>query len=49
MNCKSAESDIAAYVKGAVHERLQSEDLIVGDSNLIEEITNSLIKGAEGM
>ncbi|KAJ5667464.1 hypothetical protein N7507_003328 [Penicillium longicatenatum] len=49
MNCKSAESDIAAYVKGAVHERLQSEDLIVGDSNLIEEIKSSLIKGAEGM
>lgn len=49
MNCPSVESDITAYVEGAVQEKLQSEDLIVGDSSLIEEIKQALREGADGM
>ncbi|KAJ6088339.1 hypothetical protein N7486_009600 [Penicillium sp. IBT 16267x] len=49
MSCPQAESDIVAYVEGAVQERLQSEDLIVGDPSLIEEIKKALREGADGM
>ncbi|KAL7796741.1 hypothetical protein V8C37DRAFT_408226 [Trichoderma ceciliae] len=49
MNCSSAESDISTYVEGIVHEKLQSEELVVGDLRLIEEIKLALTKGADGM
>lgn len=49
MNCSSAHSDIATYVDGIVQEKLQSEELIVGDSRLIEDIKLALTEGADGM
>ncbi|UKZ49193.1 hypothetical protein TrVGV298_003436 [Trichoderma virens] len=49
MDCSSAQSDIAAYVEGIVQEKLQDEELVVGDSDLIEEIKTALSKGANGM
>jgi hypothetical protein len=41
--------DITQYVKDTVHAREQSGDLVVGNSSLIEEITNALINGAHGL
>ncbi|EHK48434.1 hypothetical protein TRIATDRAFT_236441, partial [Trichoderma atroviride IMI 206040] len=49
MNCSSAHSDISTYVDGIVQEKLQSEELIVGDSRLIEDIKLALTEGADGM
>lgn len=49
MGHPSGQSDIATYIDNAVEERLQREDLIVGDQTLIEEIKGALKKGAEGM
>ena len=49
MSCPSAQSDIAAYVESAVQDKLQSEDLVVGDPSLIEEIKLALTEGADGM
>ncbi|KAJ6016755.1 hypothetical protein N7451_000134 [Penicillium sp. IBT 35674x] len=49
MSCLAVEADIAAYVEGAVQERLQSEDLVVGDSSLIEGIKKALREGADGI
>jgi hypothetical protein len=49
LNCSAAQSDIATYVEGIVHDKLRNEELIVGDSRLIEEIKVALIEGADGM
>lgn len=49
MDCSSAQSDIATYVRGAVEQKIQNGDLHVGDPSLIEDIKNALSKGADGM
>ncbi|KAL7786099.1 hypothetical protein V8C43DRAFT_290502 [Trichoderma afarasin] len=49
MDCLSARSDIAAYVEGIVREKLNDEELIVGDPDLIEDIKVALSEGADGM
>ncbi|KAL6794164.1 ankyrin repeat-containing domain protein [Trichoderma sp. SZMC 28012] len=49
MDCSSAQSDIATYVEGIVQEKLKTEELIVGDPDLIEDIKAALSDGANGM
>ncbi|PTB73955.1 hypothetical protein M440DRAFT_1440869 [Trichoderma longibrachiatum ATCC 18648] len=49
MACPSVQTDIATYVEGIVQDKLQSEDLIVEDLSLIEEIKIALTEGADGM
>lgn len=49
MNCSTAQSDIATYVERMVQDKLEREELIVGDVNLIEEIKLALTEGADGM
>ncbi|KAL7957643.1 hypothetical protein V8C34DRAFT_171260 [Trichoderma compactum] len=49
MECPSAQSDITMYVEGIVQEKLKTEELIVGDPNLIEDIKAVLSDGANGM
>ena len=49
MDCRPAESDIPKYIESAVQERLQSEELIVGNQTLIDEIKQALTRGADGM
>lgn len=49
MDCRPAEFDIPKYIESAVQERLHSEELIVGDQNLIDEIKEALKRGADGM
>lgn len=49
MDCSSAQSDIATYVEGIVQEKLKTEELIVGDPDLIEDIKTALSDGANGM
>lgn len=45
----SAQSEISIFVAGAVQERLKSEDLVIEDPSLVDEISDALVKGAEGM
>ena len=49
MACSAAQSEIGIFVTGAVQERLRNEDLIIEDPSLIDEISDALIKGADGM
>ncbi|OPB44617.1 NACHT domain protein [Trichoderma guizhouense] len=49
MNCSSARSDITTYIEGIVQEKLKTEELIVGDPDLIEDIKAALLDGANGM
>lgn len=49
MTCLFAQADIAIYVVGALQERLNNADLIIDDPSLVDEISDALVKGAEGM
>jgi hypothetical protein len=49
MNSSIARSDIELYTKGALDEKLRSQDLVVGRTELIQEIEDALIQGADGM
>ncbi|KAL6837249.1 hypothetical protein V8C40DRAFT_229538 [Trichoderma camerunense] len=49
MDLPSAQSDIVTYVNGIVQEKLKTEELVVGDSDLIEDIKAALSDGANGM
>lgn len=49
MGCSSAQSEIAAFVEDTIQERLETEDLVVGDPALINDVKQALIEGAEGM
>jgi hypothetical protein len=42
-------SDIVQYVEDALQERLQNEELMVGDKSLQKDIKDTLIKHADGM
>ncbi|KAH7010053.1 hypothetical protein EDB80DRAFT_714408 [Ilyonectria destructans] len=49
MGCSSAQFEIAAFVEDTIQERLETEDLVVGDPALINDVKQALIEGAEGM
>ncbi|RYP31383.1 hypothetical protein DL768_011176 [Monosporascus sp. mg162] len=41
--------DIKTYVDGMIENKLESNDLKVGDASLVEDIKQALIQGADGM
>ncbi len=49
MNRPEASSDIETFIKDEIQERVASKDMVVGDSNLLEDIQDALIRGAQGM
>ncbi|KAJ8127847.1 hypothetical protein O1611_g5788 [Lasiodiplodia mahajangana] len=49
MDCAAMNQDIKAYIEDIIKEKIDCEDLIVGDSNLPDEIKHALINGANGM
>ncbi|RCI14837.1 hypothetical protein L249_6700 [Ophiocordyceps polyrhachis-furcata BCC 54312] len=49
MSSSLAQPDIARYIEGAVQDKLESEELIVRDPSLVDEIKLALKRGAEGM
>lgn len=49
MACSSAQSDIRVFIARAIQERLEDEDLVIEDPSLANEISDALVKGAEGM
>ncbi|KAI9732361.1 MAG: hypothetical protein M1834_001568 [Cirrosporium novae-zelandiae] len=49
MGSPEAHSDIVTYTREVIDERLSTEDLVVGDIDLVENIQNALVQGAQGM
>lgn len=49
MACDSLTLDIRAYVDASIQERLQNEELILGEPQLLAEIINTLTQHADGM
>ncbi|KAF5534767.1 NACHT domain-containing protein [Fusarium napiforme] len=49
MNCSLAQDGMAQFVDQAVQKCLDSEDLLVSNRTLINEIKNTLVKHADGM
>ncbi|KAF5599639.1 ankyrin repeat-containing protein [Fusarium pseudoanthophilum] len=49
MNCSLAEDGMAQFIDQAVQKCLDSEQLLVSDQTLINEIKNTLVKHADGM
>ncbi|KAI9765585.1 MAG: hypothetical protein M1840_007274 [Geoglossum simile] len=49
MACPNAHSDIKTYIENSVAEKKKDGELVVGQSQLIGEIQDALIKGAQGM
>ena len=49
MDCAEARADIPTYVKDVVTEKIQIAELEVGSPQLIHEIIEALVKGANGM
>jgi len=49
MRCEEAGRDIATYIRETIEEKTEQRDLVVGDSELVGEIRNALLEGADGM
>ena len=49
MASAEAKTDIAAYVKETLQERVENRDLVVGDQSLISDIEQALMNHADGM
>ncbi|KAI9770818.1 MAG: hypothetical protein M1839_003044 [Geoglossum umbratile] len=49
MASADAHSDIKTYIKNSIAEKKEGGELVVGQSELIGEIQDALVKGAQGM
>ncbi|KAK3898976.1 hypothetical protein C8A05DRAFT_46840 [Staphylotrichum tortipilum] len=49
MASAEAKTDIAAYIKETLQERVENQDLVVGDQSLISDIQQALTNHADGM
>ncbi|KAI0440131.1 hypothetical protein F4803DRAFT_528501 [Xylaria telfairii] len=49
MDCPSARDDISMFIKDTVRDRVQNEELSIGDPFLEEDIKLALIGGVQGM
>ncbi|KAH8808798.1 hypothetical protein F5884DRAFT_858319 [Xylogone sp. PMI_703] len=49
MDCAEARTDIPMYVNGAIAEKIENGDLSVGSGQLVQDIRDALMKGANGM
>ncbi|KAJ3562144.1 hypothetical protein NPX13_g8673 [Xylaria arbuscula] len=49
MDNSEVSDDITTYIVGTLQERIECEDLKVGDPQLVEEIAQALAHGADGM
>lgn len=49
MSSPEAGQDIATYIENIIEEKKDKGDMIVGDPNLLVEIRDALVKGAQGM
>jgi hypothetical protein len=49
MDCPSARDDISIFIEDIVGEKIQNNELSIGDPRLEEDIKLALIQGAQGM
>jgi hypothetical protein len=49
MNSTGARADIVTYIRESIDMKLKNGDLVVGNDELIQEIQDALIQGAQGM
>ncbi|KAH7131338.1 hypothetical protein EDB81DRAFT_845847 [Dactylonectria macrodidyma] len=49
MSFSTAQSEIAVFVEDAINERLENEDLVVGDPDLLNQVKQALLTGADRM
>ncbi|KAF5025652.1 hypothetical protein F66182_2258 [Fusarium sp. NRRL 66182] len=49
MGCSSGQCDISTYVTSTINALVDSEDLVVTDPSLVDDIKEALIKHADGM
>lgn len=49
LDCGATDDNIATYVAGILKEKLEDDELKVGDLNLLVEIKQALAEGAQGM
>ncbi|KAH8586021.1 ankyrin repeat-containing domain protein [Bisporella sp. PMI_857] len=49
MDCKEASADIPTYVNSIVAEKIGNGELVIDNTQLIQDIQNELVKGANGM
>jgi hypothetical protein len=49
MDCEEARADILAYVNSIIAEKVENSELVVGNIQLLQDIQNVLIRGANGM
>jgi hypothetical protein len=49
MDCEEARADIPTYVNDIIAEKVENSELVVGNIQLIQDIQNVLVRGANGM
>ncbi|GAW23347.1 hypothetical protein ANO14919_129030 [Xylariales sp. No.14919] len=49
MSCPSAYGDISSFIEDTVREKIQNDELAIGDPSLEEDIKLALFHGAQGM
>lgn len=49
MDCEEARTDIPTYVNDIVAEKVENSELVVGNIQLLQDIQNALVRGANGM
>jgi hypothetical protein len=49
MHCEEAQVDITTYVEGIVKEKMESMNLVIGSIQLVQEVKDALVQGANGM
>jgi hypothetical protein len=49
LDCQATNNDIASYIEGILNEKIQDDELKVGDTELVQEVKKALVNGAQGM
>lgn len=49
MHCGEAQTDVTTYVEGIIKEKIESRVLAIGSIQLVQEVKDALIQGANGM
>ena len=49
MASAEANADISVYIEEAIQQRIQNQELVVGDQALVSDIKEALCRHADGM
>ncbi len=48
-SCQGAQADIAFYIEKILNEKIEQEELVTNDPELVADIQDALVQGAQGM